>query len=380
MHLRNSWTRSMSSCCQRQSSCGTSVGRRERLDRLVDLVVPGDVGHEVLDEREGAHRLDRDRLVEVEVGQARLAGQARPAVDLGAARAALGGLAVPAHGEVGRLVALDPVEGVEDDHPLLDRHVEVVEVARSCPALPRKTLRCASRHRFAPSSVVRRRAGSASSSGIAGSGAVVDRHRPSPPSATTLLRVAPRVVVGVRDSRAGCGRRGSRSAGGRCARSPRTRSACSELEDEVPARVVGRDRPSIRDVGPARPERRRARSSASSRSSSTRKMPTRRCIDRPGARAGCAYGSSPSARSSGAASSARARPGPGPGRRAASPVCAAARAAAAAPVRAPNTSRSESELPPSRFAPCIPPATSPAANRPGDRRRARSRRRPGCRP
>ena len=26
MHLRNSWTRSMSSCCQRQSSCGMSVG------------------------------------------------------------------------------------------------------------------------------------------------------------------------------------------------------------------------------------------------------------------------------------------------------------------------------------------------------------------
>ena len=26
MHLRNSWTRSMSSCCQRQSSCGTSSG------------------------------------------------------------------------------------------------------------------------------------------------------------------------------------------------------------------------------------------------------------------------------------------------------------------------------------------------------------------
>ena len=26
MHLRYSWTRSMSSCCQRQSSCGTSSG------------------------------------------------------------------------------------------------------------------------------------------------------------------------------------------------------------------------------------------------------------------------------------------------------------------------------------------------------------------
>ena len=49
------------------------------------------------------------------------------AVHLGAARAALGGLAVPAHGEVRRLVTLDPVERVEHDHPRLDRHVELVE-------------------------------------------------------------------------------------------------------------------------------------------------------------------------------------------------------------------------------------------------------------
>ena len=39
--------------------------------------------------------------------------------------------------------------------------------------------------------------------------------------------------------------------------------------------------------------------------------------------------------------------------------------AAPIPARRPNTSRSESELPPRRFDPCIPPATSPAANSPG---------------
>ena len=39
--------------------------------------------------------------------------------------------------------------------------------------------------------------------------------------------------------------------------------------------------------------------------------------------------------------------------------------AAASPARRPNTSKSESELPPSRFAPCKPPAASPAANSPG---------------
>src|SRR5579875_1233166 len=35
------------------------------------------------------------------------------------------------------------------------------------------------------------------------------------------------------------------------------------------------------------------------------------------------------------------------------------------PARRPNTSRSDSEFPPSRFEPCMPPETSPAANRPG---------------
>ena len=39
--------------------------------------------------------------------------------------------------------------------------------------------------------------------------------------------------------------------------------------------------------------------------------------------------------------------------------------AAPSPHRLPNTSRSDSELPPSRLLPCIPPEHSPAANRPG---------------
>ena len=57
-------------------------------------------------------------------------------------------------------------------------------------------------------------------------------------------------------------------------------------------------------------------------------------------------------------------------RRAAPPVSAAAYSAACSPARRPNTSRSERELPPSRLEPCIPPATSPAANRPGTPRAA----------
>ncbi len=44
---------------------------------------------------------------------------------------------------------------------------------------------------------------------------------------------------------------------------------------------------------------------------------------------------------------------------------AAAYSAAYSPARRPKTSRSDRELPPSRLEPCIPPATSPAANSPG---------------
>ena len=47
------------------------------------------------------------------------------------------------------------------------------------------------------------------------------------------------------------------------------------------------------------------------------------------------------------------------------PVRPSAKSAAAWPARRPNTRRSESEFPPSRLAPCIPAATSPAANSPG---------------
>ena len=67
--------------------------------------------------------------VGVEVGQPGHAHQPRPAVDLGAARAALAGLAVPAHREVAGLGRLQPVDRVEDDLALLDRDGVVAELA-----------------------------------------------------------------------------------------------------------------------------------------------------------------------------------------------------------------------------------------------------------
>src|SRR5438093_237780 len=89
---------------------GHVLGRPEGRDPAVHLVVPRDVRHEVTDEREGAHRLDGDRLFRLEVREPRLAREARPPIHLRAARSALRRLAVPADGEVVGEVRLDPVE------------------------------------------------------------------------------------------------------------------------------------------------------------------------------------------------------------------------------------------------------------------------------
>jgi len=63
-------------------------------------VVEPDIGHQVLDDGEGPHRGDGDGLVLVEVRQAGHAHEPGPAVDLGRARPALAGLAVPAARQV----------------------------------------------------------------------------------------------------------------------------------------------------------------------------------------------------------------------------------------------------------------------------------------
>ena len=70
------------------------------------LVVERDVGHQVADHREGAHRGDGDGLVGSNVDMRSCTHQPRTAVDLRRARAALAGLAVPPHREVGRLLGL----------------------------------------------------------------------------------------------------------------------------------------------------------------------------------------------------------------------------------------------------------------------------------
>ena len=58
------------------------------------------------------------------------------AVDFRRARAALAGLAVPAAGEIGRLLRLDRVHGVEHDHALADLGRVLLEAALAVLAAP----------------------------------------------------------------------------------------------------------------------------------------------------------------------------------------------------------------------------------------------------
>jgi hypothetical protein len=79
--------------------------------------------------------VDDDRDGGVEVVEARLAHEAGLAVHFGAAGAALGGLAVPAHGEIRRLARLHGEHGVEDDPSRFGIDV-VLDLARALADAP----------------------------------------------------------------------------------------------------------------------------------------------------------------------------------------------------------------------------------------------------
>jgi len=103
--------------------------RAEGGDFFVDGVIPGDVGDEIFDPGEGLHGHDRDGLIQGERIHARLAGEARAAVDFGGAGAALRGFAIPADGEIGCEMALNVMERVENDHAGSDGHGVVDRLA-----------------------------------------------------------------------------------------------------------------------------------------------------------------------------------------------------------------------------------------------------------
>ena len=283
--------------------------------------------------------------------------QARHAVDLGRARAALARLAVPAHGQVAGLLGLDLVHGVEHDHALRDLGRVVAEARR--PA--RRRARCGrsrapSLHLLDDLLQLGRH--------------LRDRRRgsscmpPSGPLRTTRLSLPKRRVL-VREVLAEV------AAAALLALERRARDRLGDREQVVRGRApcaspgCTRGCPCTRDALRALRAGSASPSSARCISSSRRTMPTRSCI------ISCrscwtAYGS--------LASPSAARTARAPAAAAAS-TCAvvdpagrvrrARSCAACSPARLPNTSRSESELPPSRLAPLMPAAHSPAANRPG---------------
>src|ERR687898_2460065 len=103
---------------------GRLLAGLERLDAPGHLVVPGDVGDQVLYDGEGPHGTDVD-LSPVVLLDARLAQKFGSAVDLRAARATVGRLAVPAHREIRGLLGLYREHGVENDHALDERYLVV---------------------------------------------------------------------------------------------------------------------------------------------------------------------------------------------------------------------------------------------------------------
>src|SRR5882724_4123360 len=131
------------------------------------LVVEGDVGGEGAKQRGGPDGRHRDRLVGLEGVHARHAHEARLAVDLGATRATLARLAVPAAGEVARLRGLDGVDDVEYHHAFLRLHPIVLEGAALRVAAPHPHRHHGGGHHFLSWSSV------LSSGGISGRGSSV---------------------------------------------------------------------------------------------------------------------------------------------------------------------------------------------------------------
>ena len=185
------------------------------------------------------HRGHGDRLA---LGQGVHPGHAHKgglAVDLGRARAALAGLAVPAAGQVGGVDGLDAVDDVEDDLALLGRQLVGLEIAAvaSSPA-PRRRDRCTSPR---PSVRLLEQGLQLVGHRGSGSGSIVISHRrvPAPRARLALDEVDLAQLGSAAGSPPGCGRPGSPC--GSAPPGPRLRDTVSmaEVGGEVPAGVVG---------------------------------------------------------------------------------------------------------------------------------------------
>src|SRR5579872_7001223 len=101
----------------------------ERRNLFVDLVIPGNVGHQIFDHWKCFDRTHRDRLMRRQRIHARFAGQPRPAIHFRRTRTALPRFAIPAHREILGEMPLNVVERIENDHARRDRHGVVHRLA-----------------------------------------------------------------------------------------------------------------------------------------------------------------------------------------------------------------------------------------------------------
>src|SRR3954447_23589348 len=102
--------------------------RPEFPDRLLDFEIPGDVGDEIPDQGECVHWLDDDRHLQLEVAEPGHAHEFGHPIDLSGTRAALACLTIPPYRQVGCLLRLNAVNGIEDDHTLVDRSNKILEL------------------------------------------------------------------------------------------------------------------------------------------------------------------------------------------------------------------------------------------------------------
>ena len=245
--------------------------RLEFLDRLLHAEVPGDVGDQVADRGERVHRLDDHRHVQVQLAQPRHAHQLGHAVDLSGARTALAGLAVPAHRQVGRLLRLDAVDGIQHHHALFHRRLVILKLPAARIAAPDAEQRLhwpsISSPRSLPSTL----------RASAGWRAAPPASRHPAPRATTMLYLPHSGSLFGKSSRNCAPRLSFRSSAARVIASE-TIEHVIKIHCRVPAVVV---LTVARDARPCRalPQSPRCTPSARCISSSVRTMPTRSCIE-----------------------------------------------------------------------------------------------------
>jgi hypothetical protein len=83
---------------------------------LVDFVIPGNVGDQILDKRKRFQGRDGNWLIERQRIKAGLAGQARATIHFRGAGAALPCFAIPANREIRGLMTLNGMKCIQDDH------------------------------------------------------------------------------------------------------------------------------------------------------------------------------------------------------------------------------------------------------------------------